>query len=566
MNEAFGDFSVCFDLSNSTKAANGVVNFSPPSNNRIFECFDFDDKVFYIFGTFFSSESISQILLNKESLDFDIYDKICGNFLIVLYKKNTASLEFMIDPLGLLSTYYYVNKKKFILSTSSFYVKEKISDISIDYDVCSSFVVSGVNYFDNTFFKGIEKVKSEVFYRVDLSVGDLVIHESIVRETDRNISNDEIFEKVNFSLDSSLSQIFDKYNIPILDLTGGYDSRLLLTYAFGKGDFSCLTVGCGTADSRIAKKLCSFVEKMHSCFDPQLGDINSFDELTEMALKLSCGEMGIAEVVSPMLVQMWNSGRGGVSINGTGGELLRGRWLEGEKGGIVTGRLLNPSAIVKRLIPYGCNYDPFIYGLKQKTDTLLLRLVEDIQIRHDHLLNTQIIDMIYLSLRVRRWAGRYISNTNKLMPVVSPLLFDDIVLLSLITSPERKKNDKLVKDLLQNKNIEIANCLLDRGYPACNMNYYNMYKWLPSIWVKSKYYCNRLVGSSGGGDIAVEYMKGLFDCGLVDDTLDFDGMLSSFLYDRKGLVGFVKKCRGGLDCSMAYQLSRMVTLELSLRI
>lgn len=152
-------------------------------------------------------------------------------FGVYLSIKNKKAL-FFSDRFGIMPTYYYGNKKMFILSDN---IEEMIEDVDKPIDVnlsgISEFLFFGNPIGTSTYYKGISRLREEQFVTIKtnnmkMKIGDLRVLQEI--QIDNKISATEAADKVITLLRESMENIVNNQPTQkIIFLSGGWDSRFL---------------------------------------------------------------------------------------------------------------------------------------------------------------------------------------------------------------------------------------------------------------------------------------------------------------------------------------------------
>lgn len=216
-----------------------------------------------------------------------------------------------------------------------------------------------------------------------------------------------------------------------LALTGGMDSRMLLAGALSaKLELDCFTVSKGAlnrADVWVAQRVAEYTGVPHRLVDPapagpaKTAGTNRLLYKTVRTLAATDGMLGGTSPVIPNFAY-----RGGVSMSGQGGEILRGGY--GEK-------VMRPTrALGTHTLRALWNHTPapFHRHLVEQQKQEISRLITSFP---NELSTVDLLDCVYVMLRCGRWvAGSTSASTGRVRP-----LLDNAVVAAALAVPARVK-------------------------------------------------------------------------------------------------------------------------------
>lgn len=380
----------------------------------------FFEGLFFVFGCKQGEESIKKwidVFIEKRTFPFE---NMYGNFFVLIENLASSECYAFSDNSGLYKAYY--NEE--CISTSFLELIDNVnfSENDLNHDAIVEFLHFGFSYFDRTFLNSVNELDARNYYHykdgqlTNCSKGITEIYET----TGGVVSLDEYFEALTYAVsDSKVS----------LDLTGGFDSRLILSYFYKfKSSFETAISGIkGNKDIKIAEHLSSIVNKN---FYPTYHTASDLDyENMYSIFKHTDGQMDILDFHRNN--QFFNDRKSrdiDLSISGAGGELYKDFWWLQD-----FPRYNKKAANLDKLYDLrigGKSFPHSILGeklidksqkLKSKTLSELSELVLET--------NTQTYDNIYFEYKMKTNAGNYISSSNNYIMAYAPLLEKNIVRL-----------------------------------------------------------------------------------------------------------------------------------------
>jgi asparagine synthase (glutamine-hydrolysing) len=266
----------------------------------------------------------------------------------------------------------------------------------------------------------------------------------------------------------------------VSDLTGGYDSRLLLSALLeSKRPFTTTVTGqMNDPDVRVAADIAQ-------TFGLQLEIIQPLRELpTDLlmrALGMTDGECDMFEYANILHTQSSHVAGHAASLNGSFGELARGYWWE-----LLWPKLgrmlpLDATMLSRRrfaAIPYeaGLFSGAADFKLDKHMGDVVERTLRPIQ----HQPNTTQMDCAYYSMRMQRWQGRIASSTNRLWPSFSPVGFAQVLDPILAAKAATRFRSLLARKVIAHT-AKLGSIPLEHGYPPCPATPWNIWRFAPLL-------------------------------------------------------------------------------------
>ena len=268
------------------------------------------------------------------------------------------------------------------------------------------------------------------------------------------------------SLSATAKRIGSLRSSILSDLTGGYDSRAVAA-AFLSAGVPFATTVSGTPESddvRVSGDIARAFGLDHRFTEARTP--STLGEMTAI-LPFTDGEYDGVDYARIFSVQRASAGQYALSVQGSGGEVARGRMFPhllphlGRRGPIdarpVVATRFQDSSADGTLFPLARRLD-----LQCHFEDMIARETADMT----HLPNTQQIDAVFLALRMSNWQGRIASATDRLRRSLAPFLFRRVLDTMLSMPIESRYRSRVVREMLARHQPRLGAIALGRGYPA----------------------------------------------------------------------------------------------------
>lgn len=492
-----------------------------------------------------------------------------GVFAIAAGNALTRTVSIITDAAGSMHMYARRGPLGIALSNSSLALSllPKLDAVGLH-----EFVATGVIYERRSLWNDIEKLPPASI--LEIGPDATRIHEQqywrfadIQPET---LGLEAAADAMHAAIVETLRPIGRAFPRVLADLTGGYDSRILLCGMLSSGIRFDNTVSGPreNADFVIASRICERLgtQLLHTDPVPTVGT-----ELVSDAIRLSDGECDVFDTARILFTHRPASQRFDVSLNGSFGELARGYWWELLWPDLASAKPLDVGMVARRRFaaaPYETSLfeTNTVQPLVQHMSEVASRAIADIR----HLPNTSQMDGLYLRLRMQRWQGRIASTTNQIWPALSPLASTSVLSVVLAARATTRFRSLLPRTMFARKNNLLASIPLEHGYPPCPANLSNLYKFWPVATHYGRKVTDKLrqhLGRAALVNVSLspnDRYQALFKEIPIRDWIAEPMLLESGLFDESKLKQFLDP-RSPVDGHRFEQWKRLVSVEFALR-
>jgi asparagine synthase (glutamine-hydrolysing) len=495
--------------------------------------------------------------------------KIDGTYCFILGSLTNAHIQLVTDPIGQLNVYSLRLAETVFLSTSALLLAQ-IGECNWNPLGVREFLATGTVFGNRSVFSDVHKIDPGSILIFDNSAeASRQRYWSLRDHVETATTNEQSLENYGEAVKTGLRGIFNTFDAPVLDLTGGFDSRMVLACARQAAlDDGYDTVVAGPSNdpdvvsaSRIAAR---FNLRLHR-LSAQPQTAQQWLSLAQAALPLVDGEYDMLEYARIFNIHRQLSARFGASVNGTGGELIRGYWWSALFPRTGKRDSFNARRFARRVYAS----DPWAEQLlgTRFPDTLLEHFTAAISEATGDLAahrNTSCLDNIYLSFLIHCWQARIASATNRIWPCLSPLLFRRPIEIAVSASVALRRNGRMARRLLASMDGELARLPMADGYsamPATALTWpYHLSRHASDLQgrIARRYrrVRNRTQSAVGGEPTLLQQLLALEE---VSDLLDPTRMLTAELYDKEKLQATINTITN--QQAPAAHVGRLITLE-----
>ncbi|MBV5310958.1 hypothetical protein [Chromatium okenii] len=406
------------------------------------------------------------LTVGKKQLALDL----AGQFVILIGDAHNQTLHVITDRCGSLHVFVAETADGFAVSTSSAVLAAWLGAVTteqpqLDPVGVHQFIATGVIYDDRTLWTGVKKIGAGSVYTINAAGLQQMRYWHFADLTPEAYTLNEAVECVHSALSNSIKQIASAFPHIISDLTGGYDSRLLLSGLLdAQITFKTTVSGApSTPDVKVAAELARMFALPHAA--QHIKKNPNFNELIQ-ALIYTDGECDIFEYARIATVQTHSAAAEAISLNGSFGELARGYWWE-----LIWPRLTAHQPLSAELLSRkrfaAIPYDRRIFSTAGEIDLtpVFTELLERTLVEIKHFPQSTQMDALYYYQRMNHWQGRLVSATNQIRACVSPFCFPQLLEPILQSQANARLRSLLPRALFERYHPKLAQFPLEHGYP-----------------------------------------------------------------------------------------------------
>ncbi len=441
----------------------------------------------------------------------------------------------------------------------------------IDPVACQEFLCTGVVYEDRTLFKEIRKLQPSSCYRFRNGELQTTRRYWYVSKLDPDsLKGPEATEAFADSLVCAGRKIGATCRKVVCDLTGGYDSRLLVAGLL-KAGLSFSTVVTGRPESRdvvVSRGLAGIAGLPHLHLNP--GPVDSYRQLHD-ALQVTDGEYDLVEYARVREVHHRLSQDFDISLNGSFGEVARGYWWELLMPHTGARRPLDTARIARLRFATG-NYDTSLFPSNTRLNLAshFKEVIDRANTGLAGLPNSVQLDNVYLMMRMQRWQGKIASSTNQIWPCLSPFLFRSVLEAMLRTASHLRRRSLLARLAISELEPRFAAYPLEHGYPPVRFGLRVSHRFWPLVTLYARKSIAKLASRAGiQWPHAPQAATGrsrlqLWQNGVAAEVLQGKKMICGAALDTDALDKFLARSRQP-DFPYDGQWARLLSMELALR-
>jgi hypothetical protein len=512
--------------------------------------------------------------LRGESLTPDSQERdlsaIDGLFAIAFGDCAGEEAGLITDRLGSLHIYLTTVDTCLVVSTSSL-VLAALAQPEWDPDGCREFLSVGTIYEKRTLFRGIEKLPPATVFRFRngrlhaqskyWNLGSVMYDAAPERGDVPRLA--EALEEVIVDIDRNFAR-------PVMDLTGGFDSRAILGAMLRAGRrFDTVVNGVeDLPDVVVSKRIAGEFGLRHRHQTSLLDTPQRIWDAAKDALAFTDGEYDVLLYNRVLDVHSRLAGDFDLSLNGSNGEIAKGYWWEllfpfiGWKGHF-DDRRVAAARFAFEGEPPGLLAHRYDEDLPAHFTGIVRRANQGLE-RHP---NTARLDNLYLTLRMQRWQGRIASATNRVWHCTSPFMWRRPMEAALSAPPRMRVRHRMTRRLIEYLDPKLAAIPLTQGYPALPLRPGTVHLFRPlagEMWSAVAKRLRRFQPGRPRPLPPANPVRGLWSLEEVRETLDPKTMTSAALYHPERLADLLRQSQDE-RFGASLRFSRIVTLELLAR-
>ena len=505
----------------------------------------------------------------------DMARSLQGFFALLIVDLRSRCVHVVTDRCGSLHVFYRQLSNGHAVSSSSA-VLALCGRHDLDPLAVHEFVATGIIYEDRSLWADVKKIGPATVVTFDSRGVHSERYWDFSEVRTETLNLDEAAEEIHGGLVEVLRSL-PKGDQPLAsDLTGGYDSRLLLAGLLDSDrPFRTTVSGSdGHPDVVVAGRIArEFGFRHQHIVSKTVPSPEEFDS----ALRMTDGEYDAFDYSRILHVHRLLSTEHGMSLNGSFGELARGYWWEllwprlAQQGPLdaelVASRRFAASPYDKTVFSHVAQFD-----LRAHMTEVVRRSIEPITFFP----NTSQMDCVYFTLRMQRWQGRIASSTNQLWPAFSPTGFAQVLDPLLTAKTNTRFRSLLVRKVLARFSPALSRIPLEHGYPPMPATPLTLWRFAPLIGhyggkVLSKVSARVGLAQAAYGGEGAALVQGwrsgystLFSEAGMSDWMREPVLLDTGLF-HSGALRTILDLNGITAGTNAEQWRRLVTLESLLR-
>lgn len=406
-----------------------------------------------------------------------------GAFVIVAGDGRTGAIFAITDPVGSRHAFVRMASGVVALSASSL-VLAGVAPVTPDPIAVQEQIRTATIYEDRTLYREVRRLAPASIHAIAdgritsrryWNIGDV--------PRDR-LGGARAADALAESLAAVVRRVARSHPKIVCDLTGGYDSRAVLAGCLHAGvDVETTVSGTpGSDDTRIARAIADSVGIPLRYVAQKIP--SSMEEM-DGALAFTDGEYDLLEYARILSVHRELSRTYDISLNGTAGELGRGKhWgFAGSSVGAI--EKLNARRIVSTRLG-DASSDPSLFPARERLD-LTSHFVAIVERLNDGLAetpNTLQLDSYYL-MRMRCWQGRIASSTDHLWSCLSPFLARSVMEVALQIGVRSREHNRVFHEMFaRSKAPALARIPVAGGRPPAPLRIGNahLFAAVPMNW------------------------------------------------------------------------------------
>lgn len=406
--------------------------------------------------------------------------RLQGLFALLIVDQRTRQVHVITDRCGSLHIYWRQLADGVAVCTSSA-VLAKLGDAQLDPVGVHEFIATGILYENRSLWQGIRKIGPATVLTLDAAGAKQQRYWDFTAVEPERLNLEQAAEQTHHGLVEVLKALPDTGEPLISDLTGGYDSRLLLTglLAAQRPFHTTVSGNANHPDVTVAARIAAELDLQHQNISaPPLPTAEEFDA----AVRMTDGEFDAFDFARILHIHRRLAAGHGMSLNGSFGELARGYWWELLWPKLASRQPLDVAMVAKKRFA-AIGYDHSIFAPAARLD--LAAHMTEVAGRAIAPIagypNTTQMDCVYYSLRMQRWQGRIASSTNQLWPAFSPIGFNQVLDPLLAAQADTRFRSLLARRLFQRFAPPLARILLEHGYPPVPASLFNLWRFSPLL-------------------------------------------------------------------------------------
>lgn len=404
--------------------------------------------------------------------------RVQGMFVLVVVDLRQRRVHVITDQCGSIHVYCRKLADGYAVSLSSAALA-MLGKGQLDPVAVHEFIATGIIYEDRSLWQGISKIGPATVLTLGGGESRSRCYWQFSEVRPESLGLSEAVARTHHALVSVLKAL-PLADVPLVsDLTGGYDSRFLLSGLLEADRSFTTTVSGATGhpDVVVAGRIADEMGLQHQHI--RSNPVPTPEEF-DAALRMTDGEYDAFDYARILATHRRLSAGHSMSLNGSFGELARGYWWELLWPRLGQRKTLDVTMVARRRFA-AIGYDKSIFAPNAQLD-----LAEHMAAVAGRAIaplagfpNTTQMDCVYYTLRMQRWQGRITSATNQLWPAFSPIGFIEVLDPILSAKAASRFRSLFVRDTFARYTPRLARIPLEHGYPPMPATLLNIGQFSP---------------------------------------------------------------------------------------
>lgn len=493
-----------------------------------------------------------------------------GPFVVLVGDDQAGEVSLTTDIAGLRHVYATEDAEHdLVLLSGSSALLAVLGDAEPDALGSQEFLRTAILFEGRTLFRSVRRLRAASVYRFGGAAGKerraCYWHISEVKADARTArdSADALLD----SLSATVRKIGSPNRRVVTDLTGGYDSRALFAGCLSSGvPFSTAVTGPADSDDVLLSRMIARRSRVPHSYLPQEPS-SGYDDIRSATL-LTDGEFDSVEYSSIAAIHRRLLPAHDVSLNGSAGEIGRGRWWMFLLPRVGRHGKWDSSRLVRTRFSDASN-EPSLFPEASRLNIYehVAGIIDRVNVGLEGARNTLQVDNWYLEV-MGAWHGRIASSTDRLWPSLTPFLFRRVLETMLSASVKTRWRSYLVRRMLADHHPDLAKICTANGNPPMPLTPLTAFRF----WKLPYRYAAR-IGAKGlrtlGIAAAARSSYGerktsrteLWQDERVRALLEPGTMTSAAFLDERSLASFLGRSRGALSFGFDAEWCRLLTIE-----
>lgn len=378
--------------------------------------------------------------------------RLYGSYALIIWK--ASALWLFTDRIGFYKV--YITGCESVFSSSFLTAVACSSSPSINKQCVYEYVFQGATYGDETVIAGLRSLNPNVALRLDKHTTGYVkrtpLRPPVIEQQPLDFHVEILSAELRKIFAGCVAAFGDSFDTA---LSGGYDSRLILSYLFSLNVNPSVHVYGKENDSdvMVAKSIAAGEGFPLNHIDKSLGPLNPVDieQIVDINYHFFDGlpNDGIFDNGTDLATRMQRARGGSLSLNGGGGEIFRNFFY-------LPDRCYSARDVVWS---FYSQYDPAtiseIYSAEEYEEALVEKILRALDVPERRLTRGE-VERIYPIFRCRYWMGKNTMINNRLGLMHTPLVEPGLVELAGAVPIVHKNFGRLAARLIQTISPKIA--------------------------------------------------------------------------------------------------------------